>query len=78
MDRNVIRGYTFWEEVQGRGSKKGEAHYGTHAWPTVNSTFLVVTEDEKVATFMEQLHSLDMKTEEQGLRAFMWNIEQSI
>ena len=24
MDRNNIRGFTYWEEVQGRGSKNGE------------------------------------------------------
>ena len=37
MDRNNIRGFTYWEEVQGRGSKNGEPHYGSHAWPTLNS-----------------------------------------
>ena len=31
MDRNNIRGFTYWEEVQGRGSKNGEPHYGSHA-----------------------------------------------
>ena len=28
MDRNNIRGFTYWDEVQGRGSKNGEPHYG--------------------------------------------------
>ena len=28
MDRNNIRGFTYWNEVQGRGSKTGEPHYG--------------------------------------------------
>ncbi|MDR0537688.1 MAG: hypothetical protein LBH04_06570 [Tannerellaceae bacterium] len=78
MKQNAIRGYTFWKEVEGRGSYQGEPHYGSHAWPTINSTFLVVTEDGKAAPFMKQLHALDMETEKQGLRAFMWNIEQSI
>ena len=27
MDRNNIRGFTYWEEVQGRGSKNGEPHW---------------------------------------------------
>ena len=31
MDRSNIRGFTFWETVQGRGSQKGEPHYGSHA-----------------------------------------------
>ena len=38
MDRNNIRGFTYWNEVQGRGSKTGEPHYGSHAWPTLNSS----------------------------------------
>jgi hypothetical protein len=78
MKNNAIRGYTFWKEVQGRGSNQGEPHYGSHAWPTTNSTFLVVTENEKAAPFMSQLQALDRKTERQGLRAFLWNVEQSI
>ena len=28
------RGFTGWREVQGRGSKNGEPHYATHAWPS--------------------------------------------
>jgi nitrogen regulatory protein PII len=78
MDRNGIRGYTYWEEVQGRGSKKGEPHYGTHAWPTKNSAIFAVMDEEKVKTFLDLLHQLDIQTEAQGLRAFVWNIEQLI
>jgi nitrogen regulatory protein PII len=78
MDRNGIRGYTYWEEVQGRGSKTGEPHYGTHAWPTKNSAILAVVEDEKVRMFLDLLYKLDRQTEAQGLRAFVWSIEQLI
>ena len=51
MDRNNIRGFTYWNEVQGRG---------------------------KVDHFLEILHQMDQKTEAQGLRAFVWNIEKTI
>jgi nitrogen regulatory protein PII len=78
MDRSAIRGYTYWEEVQGRGSQKGEPHYGTHAWPTKNSAILVVVEEDRAAGFLNLLHTLDIQTEAQGLRAFVWNIEQAI
>ena len=33
LERNNCRGFTAWQEVQGRGSHKGEPHYGSHAWP---------------------------------------------
>jgi nitrogen regulatory protein PII len=78
MDRNGIKGYTYWEEVQGRGSRTGKPHFGSHAWPTKNSAILVVVEKEKVELFLDLLHKLDIQTEAQGLRAFAWNIEQSI
>ena len=78
MDRNNIRGFTYWEEVQGRGSKNGEPHYGSHAWPTLNSAILAMVPDEKVDPFLDLLHKMDLQTEAQGLCAFVWNIEKSI
>ena len=78
MDRNNIRGFTYWEEVQGRGSKNGEPHYGSHAWPTLNSAILAMVPDEKVDPFLDLLHKMDLQTEAQGLRAFVRNIEKSI
>ena len=33
---------------------------------------------EKVDHFLEILHQMDQKTEAQGLRAFVWNIEKTI
>ena len=76
LDRMNIRGYTFWEQVQGRGSNKGEPHYGSHAWPTMNSAIITIIEDEKVDRLLEAIHRLDMETEELGLHAFVWNIEK--
>ena len=49
MDRNNIRGFTYWNEVQGRGSKTGEPHYGSHAWPTLNSAILAMVDDETIS-----------------------------
>ncbi|MDD3507619.1 MAG: hypothetical protein PHY27_04240 [Parabacteroides sp.] len=78
MDRNNLRGFTYWEELQGRGSVTGDPHYGNHAWPTLNSAILTMVEDEKVDNFLNLLHKIDKQTEAQGLRAFVWNIEKSI
>ena len=78
MNKLSIRGFTSWEEVQGRGTVKGEPHYGDHAWPTMNSAIITIIEDEKVDRFLEILHELDMKTEAQGLHAYVWNIEKMI
>lgn len=78
MDRQNIRGFTYWNEVQGRGSKTGEPHYGNHAWPTMNSAIITMVPEEKVDHFLSILHEMDQETEAQGLRAFVWNIEKTI
>lgn len=78
MDRNNLRGFTYWDEVRGRGSKTGEPHYGSHAWPTMNSAILTMVEDDKVDNFFALLHKMDEETEALGLRAFTWNIEKTI
>lgn len=78
LDRMNCRGFTHVEKVQGRGTKKGEPHYGSHAWPAMNSAIITVVNDEKVDPLLEALHEMDIKTEQLGLRAFVWNIEKGI
>ena len=71
FDTLEIKGFTYWDEVQGRGTFDGEPHYGTHTWPTLNCAFLTFVEDEKVAPLMDGLRKLDQSAELQGLRAFV-------
>lgn len=78
LDRNNCRGFTRFEQVQGRGSKTGEPHYGSHAWPSMCSAIITMVEDEKVDKLLDALHALDVETEMLGLRAFVWNIEKCI
>jgi nitrogen regulatory protein PII len=78
LDHYKIRGYTKWADVQGRGSVTGEPHFGTHTWPAMNSAILAIAEDELVEPFLENLKKLNAKAEQQGLRAFVWNIEEMI
>ena len=60
------------------GSKTGEPHYGSHAWPSMCSAVLTMVEDERVDPLLEVLHNMDKQTEQLGLRAFVWNIEKTI
>lgn len=76
LEKNEIRGFTFWNEVQGRGSVDGEPHYGSHAWPTLNSAILAFMVNAKVEPLLKDLHELDLTAEQQGLRAFVWNAEE--
>lgn len=78
LDRLNCRGFTYWDKVQGRGSKTGHPHYGSHAWPSMCSSILTVVEDVKVDPLLDALHKMDLATEQLGLRAFVWNIERTI
>ena len=78
LDRLNCRGFTYWDKVQGRGSKTGDPHYGSHAWPSMCSSILTVVEDVKVDPLLDALHKMDIATEKLGLRAFVWNIERTI
>lgn len=78
LERQNCRGFSYFEQVQGRGSKTGTPHYGSHAWPSMCSAIISVVEDDKVEKILEILHAMDKQTEQLGLRAFVWNIEQSI
>ena len=78
LDTLDIQGFTFFEQVQGRGTNGGVPHRGTHAWPEMNSCVITVVEDEKVQTLLESVKKLDLRNEEIGVRAFMWNIEATV
>ena len=78
MEELGIRGFTGWEELIGRGSNEGEPHLGNHAWPSMNSALISVAEDEKAAEFLTRLRKLDEENQEQGLRAFAWEVTSMI
>ena len=78
LNDSNIRGYTLLEQAGGRGSKTGDPHLGSHAWPSMNSAIITVVEDFKVPLLLERLKQLDSDNPMLGLRAFVWNIEQSI
>ena len=78
LDDSNVRGYTFFEGVGGRGTKTGEPHLGSHAWPSMNSAILAVVEDTQVDPLLNRLHKLDVDNPLLGIRAFVWSVEKSI
>lgn len=78
LDKLDIRGFTFFEQVQGRGTKDGDPHRGSHTWPEMNSAIITVIEDSQVETLLSAVKKLDMRNPAIGVRAFVWNIEQTV
>ena len=78
LDKLGIRGYTWWNDVLGRGSETGEPRMGTHTWPEINSAILTIIPDEKVDELLDSVKKMDKINEEVGVRAFVWDILKAI
>ena len=74
LDKLGIKGYSLWENVQGRGTTTGVPHLGTHAWPEINKSVLTIIEDDLVDTVLDKVKRIDGINEEVGIRAFVWDI----
>ncbi len=78
LSTNHVRGFTEWESVKGRGSKTGEPHFGSHAWPSQNSAIITIVDDVKIKPILADLRDLDATSKQMGIRAFVWNIEDGM
>lgn len=74
MDKLGIKGYSLWENVQGRGSENGVPHLGTHAWPEINKSVLAIVDDGLVDTVLANIKKIDEVNTEVGIRAFVWDV----
>ena len=78
LDMLGVRGFTYFEEVQGRGSVNGDPRRGTHAWPELNSAMLCIVDESKVQPLLESVQKLDLRNKEVGVKAFVWSIDQMV
>ncbi len=78
LDRLKVRGYTQWNEIYGRGSVNGDPHMGTHTWPEQNNAVMAVVDDSKVQQVLDAVKKINAINEEVGIRAFVWNIEETV
>ena len=74
LDKLGIKGYSLWENVQGRGSNTGVPHLGTHTWPEINKSTLTVVDDDQVDIILDKVKRIDVLNEEVGIKAFVWDI----
>ena len=70
------RGYTAWQDIQGKGSVDGIPHLGNHAWPEMNHVMLSFVEDDDVARkIVSALRETDSRLPDLGLRVFSWSVD---
>ncbi|MGE5420895.1 MAG: PG0541 family transporter-associated protein [Chloroflexota bacterium] len=78
FERLGVKGYTLWENVQGRGSSTGVPHFGTHTWPEINKSVLAVVEDSLVDEILDKVKKIDTISEDIGIRAFVWDVLKTV
>lgn len=78
FDEMGIRGYTWWNDVQGRGTSTGEPRMGTHTWPEMNSAVLTIIPDDLVDQLLLNIRNMDEINKEVGIRAFVWDVIKTV
>ena len=78
LDQMNIRGFTWWNEVKGRGSETGEPRMGTHTWPEMNSALMTMVGNDQVESLLQKVAKVNQINPEVGIRAFVWDIVQSV
>ena len=78
FDKLEVRGFSWWSQVNGRGSLDGEPRMGTHTWPEMNSAAMTVVDDAKVDEILEIVKKIDAINHEVGIRAFVWDILKTV
>jgi len=66
--------YTKFTDTLGRG-EMSEPRLNTEVWPGTNVGTFVVTEEPKAKEIMDIIHQMRKKLGSEGVKAFMWEID---
>ncbi len=68
--------FTKFPEILGKG-KISEPHLNSEVWPETNCATLVITDPEKAGKLMKDVAEMRTKLGAEGIKAFLWSIEQA-
>ena len=66
--------YTKFTNTLGKG-EISEPHLNTDVWPGINCGTFVVTDQAEARKIMDKIRSMREKLGSEGLKAFMWEID---
>jgi len=69
-----IECYTKFPNILGKG-ELSEPHLNTDVWPAINCGTLAVTDQAKAKELMDKVRQMRSKLGTEGLKAFVWEIE---
>jgi len=71
-----IDSFTKFPNTLGKGNLS-EPHLNSEVWPETNCVTLVITSPEKAANLMKIVAEMRTKLGTEGIKAFLWSIEQT-
>jgi hypothetical protein len=71
-----IECYTKFPNILGKG-QLSEPHLNTDVWPVINCGTMVVTDQAKAKELMDKVRQMRTELGKEGLKAFMWEIEDT-
>lgn len=69
-----IECYTKFPNILGKG-QLSEPHLNTEVWPAINCGTMVITDQAKAKQLMDKVRQMRKELGKEGLKAFMWEIE---
>ncbi|MBP7088374.1 MAG: hypothetical protein KBB01_03650, partial [Candidatus Omnitrophica bacterium] len=75
LSKCSLKNYTKINGVFGRGETSG-VHLGNDIWPGRNNLLLVVGEQKSSQQLLSCIRELRRKLGQEGLKAFLWNLEE--
>jgi len=66
--------YTKFTNTLGKGGSS-PPHFNTPVWPGLNTATMVILEPSKAAQIMQRVRQMRQELGTEGIKAFMWQIE---
>jgi nitrogen regulatory protein PII len=75
LARLGIEEYTKWPRLTGQGKTSGP-HLDSAVWPGVNSALLIATDETEAQNLLKEVRSLKKKLAHEGIKAFLFPLEE--
>ena len=75
LEKADVTGYTKWTKVLGKGRTSGP-HFYSHIWPKANNVITTALPQESATKLMSELRKMKEQLGHQGIKAFMWQIDE--
>lgn len=75
LEKCVMKNYTKIPGIFGKGGTSG-THLGTDVWPGKNNLLLVACDESQAAQMMECVRVLKGQLGNEGVKAFVWTLDE--